>query len=387
MLSPRLISRLRKTDWDFAGRYSESPFSSIHWYPGRFVSQLPATFIGLLTPPGGVVLDPFVGSGTTLVEAQRLGRRGIGIDLNPIACLITRAKTLRLSAKRIEALAATIASDAEDAVHRQMRTHMTLPEALSVPPTVQGKKWYPTRVLDDLGRLWTVIQTYRTHQRILALTVFSAILLPVCRESRHWGYVCDNSEPDGKNAGDVLAEYLAVLERLRVAYAERDRESIARTGSFVAPPRAIVICKNAIEGIDTLPTGSVDLVVTSPPYFGVSDYTKAQRLSMEWLSLDIEPLRLREIGARSKRHRARAADDYVRELRVVFDGLRRVLKPGGSCVVVVGESATRGSVVADVRHAAGTAGFGLAFDVNRRVSSQRRQAPSIHGEHLLIFGS
>src|SRR2546426_501078 len=108
MLSPHLISRLRKIDWDFAGSQSESPFSAIHWHPARFASQLPTTLIGLLSEPGQMVLDPFAGSGTTLVEAQRLSRRSIGIDLSPIACMIARAKTLALPASEIKAIAAEL---------------------------------------------------------------------------------------------------------------------------------------------------------------------------------------------------------------------------------------------------------------------------------------
>src|SRR2546421_12024682 len=101
MLSPHLISRLRKIDWDFAGSQSESPFSALHWHPARFASQLPATLIGLLSKPGDSVLDPFAGSGTTLVEAQRLCRRSIGFDLSPIACLVAKAKTIALPASQI----------------------------------------------------------------------------------------------------------------------------------------------------------------------------------------------------------------------------------------------------------------------------------------------
>src|SRR4051812_16843478 len=87
MLKSSLLSRLRNIDWDFSGSFSESPFSAIHFHPGRFASQLPASLIGLLSEPGDIVLDPFMGSGTTLVEAQRLGRQSIGIDINPVACL------------------------------------------------------------------------------------------------------------------------------------------------------------------------------------------------------------------------------------------------------------------------------------------------------------
>lgn len=387
MLKSHLISRLSKTDWDFAGKYSESAFSAIHWYPGRFVSQLPATIIGLLAPSGGTVLDPFVGSGTTLVEAQRLGRRGIGVDLNPIACLVSRAKTLRISARRIAIALTSIENDAVDVIHGQMRTHRILPSRASIPPSVQATKWYSPRILDHLATLWSLVTSYDKHRRVLAMTAFSAILLPVCRETRHWGYVCDNTEPDGENRADVLKEFIDVLRRLRQAYEERDREIVARSGKFVMPPTSTVVCSNALDAVAALPPNSIDLVITSPPYFGVSDYTKAQRLSMEWFGIDIEVLRLREIGARSKRHRTTAAQDYVSELKSVFLTLHGRLRRGAPFVMIVGESAARGPMVGTLLRAVQASGFALQLDVNRAVSSQRNQAPSIHGEHLLVFTS
>lgn len=385
MTKRHLISRLRRTDWDFAGTFSESKFSPIHWYPGRYVSQLPATFIGLLTRPNAVVLDPFVGSGTTLVEAQRLGRQAIGIDLNPVACLIARAKTLRLRATTVSELAARISSDAEDALNGQLRTDRELPATRDIPATVQADKWYSPRTRSALRLLWALVSSYRNHHRLLAMTAFSTILLPVCREQRHWGYVCDNTEPNGENETDVLPEFRSVLGRLTEAYRERDQEIVAREGIFVRPSRVHVICKDAVEAMRGIESGSIDLVVTSPPYFGVSDYTKAQRLSMEWLGVEIEPLRRLEIGARSKRHRLTAAADYVSDLRSIFAEVYRCLRRSAPFVMVVGESASRESVIADIVRCARLSGFCLELDLNRTVSSQRNQAPSIVGEHLLLF--
>jgi DNA modification methylase len=385
MVNGRLISRLRRTDWDFVGKQSESPFSAIHWHPGRFASQLPATFIGLLSPPGDLVLDPFVGSGTALVEAQRLGRRSIGIDLNPIACLTARAKTLAVSEEVIEEAVTTIKEDATAYLGNQLPTDTRPSVQALVPSGVQAEKWYTKGVREDLGLLWGLLQSYEGIKRTLAEAAFSAILLPVCRETRHWGYVCDNSYPRTNHQGNVLDEFCRTLDRLELAYHERDAERIARLGMHGDIEEALIICADAREALGRIPAESVDLVVTSPPYFGVSDYVKAQRLSMEWFGYTIEPLRLREIGARSKRHRGSACEDYVEELANTFRAVRECLRTGSFCIAIVGESSMREAVLPTIRDVVQSCGFKLELDLNRRVSSQRRQAPSVKGEHLFVL--
>ncbi len=380
MTSPHLISRLRRVDWDFAGCASESGFSSIHWYPARFASQLPATLIGVLTEPGQVVLDLFVGSGTTLVEAQRLGRDSIGIDINPIACMVSRAKTLPISANAVNNLVEKLKQDAVYTLPTMLAKDSDLPE------TVQTK-WYNASVRRDLARLWSLGREYEGKQKTLFEGAFSAILLPVCRETRHWGYVCDNSTPSGSHGGDVLGRYCQTLDRFSGAYVDRDADLTARFGNISRMGKAKIICGDARSELSKVPAGSVDLVLTSPPYFGVSDYVKAQRLSMEWFGHTIESLRKNEIGARSKRHRHSAINEYVSELGECFAGARHSLRTGGACVLVIGESGTRESVLAALLSSIKDVGFELRLDQNRRVSSQRRQAPSIVGEHLLVFTS
>ncbi len=387
MINARSISRLAKIDWDFAGSFSESPFSAIHWHPARFASQLPASLIGLLSAPGDTVLDPFVGSGTTLVEAQRLGRRSVGIDISPISCLIARAKTLMTPAHKIGEAATAMSQDAIAAIGVQRRLSRQSGPSAQIPDTVQAQKWYTPRVLRDLGELWAHVATYRGLKRILGDAAFSAILLTVCRETRHWGYVCDNSTPKGSHEGHVLDEFCQTLKRLANAYAQRDADVIARSGSMEMLKEAQVVCGSASELLLSLPLSSVDLVITSPPYFGVCDYVKAQRLSMEWFGSEIEPLRLREIGARSKRHRALAREAYLDDMTKIFAELKRVLRKNGQIAVIVGESKDREAVLDDLRNCLLSVGLQLHLDLNRRVSSQRRQAPSIRGEHIFVLSA
>jgi len=338
-----------------------------------------------LTRPGAVVLDPFVGSGTTLVEAQRLGRRGIGIELNPISCLATRSKTLHASAEKIRRYARTLTSAADAILTTQPLLGQRIRFRRSIPESVQTSKWYTKRTAERLAVLWAEVKRHKGDLRILGEAAFSAILLPVCRETRHWGYVCDNTRPLVDHEGDVLAEFVRVLDRLTLAYSERDTDLLKRFGPEERPIESRVIPGDARSVLATLPSHSVDLVLTSPPYFGVCDYAKAQRLSMEWFGADIEPVRADEIGARSKRHRHSAIEEYLGDLQTVFKEARRVLKREGALVMIIGQSSKRASVMAAMRDRLVDIGFTIELDQNRCVRSQRRQAPSITGEHVLVY--
>lgn len=387
MVNARSISRLKKIDWDFAGSQSESAFSTLHWHPCRFVSQIPAAFIGTLTDPGDTVLDPFAGSGTTLVEAQRLGRRSIGIDLNPIACLAATAKTVPVFSKTITKWTEDLECSMRDALSDGLLSSAKARKLTPPPESVQHTKWYTRRVMNDLATLWHAVNAERGHKKIIAQAAFSAILLKVCRETRHWGYVCDNTTPRSDHEGDVGAEYRTVLDGYADAYAERDKDLILRFGETATPTPTEVYCADARKKLLDLAIASVDLVVTSPPYFGVSDYIKAQRLSMEWFGNDIEVFRKVEIGARSKRHRETALEEYLTEIGEVFSLIKRCLKPGAACVLVIGESSARTPYISKLLDTIRSCGFHLLHTAPRRVSPQRRLTPSILHEDVLILGT
>jgi DNA modification methylase len=132
-------------------------------------------------------------------------------------------------------------------------------------------------------------------------------------------------------------------------------------------------------------SGSVQLIVTSPPYFGVADYVKAQRLTLEWRGKEIEPLRLSEIGARSKRRRLTAADEYLEECRCVLIECRRVLQKGRACAVIFGESSERAPIHSKFIEAVESCNFKLEYSAPRKISARRRLTPCLHVEHLLLF--
>lgn len=363
------MRRFVEVDWDFANQQSESLFSDAHWHPCRFPSQVPAAALERLTSVGDRVLDPFLGSGTTLVEAQRLGRASVGIDINPISCLMAEAKTMPGPAREIE----------------QMLLH-SLKELLAkwnqigtgkVPVTVQGSKWYTSRTLNDLGRLWSFLTTHNSPILPILRASFSSILLQACRETRHWGYVCDNTTPKSDRERNVIQLFDDAVRKYVAAYRERD----VSAGS-VQPCE--IIRGDAEEILSHMENGSFACFVTSPPYFGVSDYIKSQRLSMEWFEHDLEAFRLREIGARSKRHRRTAFHDYHAEMARVFEQLHRVLARNGWGLIVYGTSPARSADWRTMADVVERAGFRIEHFASRQIPVTRRQYPSIQDEQVCL---
>ncbi len=86
------LGSLLQADLGFHGSDGKYATHGWHPFPAKFPPQLPQHFIKSLSSDGETVLDPMLGSGTTLVEAQRLGRQAVGCDIDPLAQLMATAK-------------------------------------------------------------------------------------------------------------------------------------------------------------------------------------------------------------------------------------------------------------------------------------------------------
>lgn len=80
-------------EFDFYNEDTRYLTHSIHPYPAKFPPQLPKLILEKYSKRNEIVLDPFCGSGTTLVEAKLLGINSIGVDVNGLSCLLSKVKT------------------------------------------------------------------------------------------------------------------------------------------------------------------------------------------------------------------------------------------------------------------------------------------------------
>src|SRR5579864_6718652 len=99
-----IINSVAETDWGFGDADTKELTHEIHRYSGKYIPQIARKAIELISLPGETILDPYVGSGTTLLEANLSLRNSIGVDLNPLAVLITKVKTTPINDEDLKEL-------------------------------------------------------------------------------------------------------------------------------------------------------------------------------------------------------------------------------------------------------------------------------------------
>jgi DNA modification methylase len=327
------VTYLDSIDWNFprTGTLAKS-IHSFHWFPGNFIPQIPAHFIQILSQPGELVLDPFVGSGTVVLEAARLGRNAVGSDTLKSCCFIAAGK---LAGSKYGL------SREDKRVVLEKLAWPDLCDTARVGALGEGSDpelghWYSSRTIGRLKYIWQIIEESSEHARPVLELIFSDILFTSAstRASKtrtgkvrrhHWGWIADNVRPQMLLDPDVVTLFVSRV----VAFPEL----------AIMPPgntHARIVRQDA-RHLDQA-TDSVDLIVTSPPYVSMIDYARANRLLYLWKGWDMDVDRNDEIGARYKRGRKSVVQDYLIEMAACWREAHRVLKPGAYIAVVIGES-------------------------------------------------
>jgi hypothetical protein len=332
-LSILSTKRLDAIDWDFPGAGTGS--GSVHGIfsiPGNFIPQIPAALIQILSKPGDLVLDPFSGSGTTLVEAVKLGRNVVGLDSISACVLTSEAKLLAaispITTDTIRAISTELAFD-----------HFCKTDSVGENGEGSNKEltfWYDRETLAQLRYIWKVIEVQPESVKKQLLGLFASLLFACASTNRsltvtgkerrhHWGWVADNVRPK-----QLVPHNAIVLFRTKLA-------AFANTVPYPNFPVKGTVLLEDVRSL-SLQDDSVDLVVTSPPYIGVIDYTHAHRLMYLWMGWSMEADRVNEIGARFRRFRKNAVKEYILDMKLAQEQIHRVLKKGRYCAFVIGES-------------------------------------------------
>lgn len=291
-----------------------------HSYPARMHWATAARVLEALDVAGARVLDPFCGSGTVLIEARVHGAEGLGGDLNPLAIRLARVKSDPLDAARrakLSELASSLRVESEERVRARE------PVRAELPPYELG--WYEPHVLKEMAGLLQSIQAVEDRWLREALTmVFSSLVIKFSRQRS------DTSEQrvERRIRKGLVSEF---FERKTLELSER----LEALEQEARGPAVRVVQADARHLREHFPPGSIDFIVTSPPYGGTYDYAAHHARRFAWLGLNTKGFEEREIGAR---RRGESRERFERELFDALASLRRALSSSGLLVMLMGDA-------------------------------------------------
>ena len=332
-----------------------------HRYPAKFIPQLTARLIKQNSLIGDLVCDPFMGSGTTLVEAIVSGRRAYGTDINPVAVLISKAKTTPIEPAYLKNQISHLLGDIKSNIGMKHLGQMSLFTSkdvdIDIPDNDRLKYWFPEKQMEDLAVILSRINQIEDQDvKIFSLCAFSNILKGCSR----WMMKSVKPTIDKKK---VIADAYKSFERQtrRMMIKNDEFWKILGTKDFDC----------IVDNVDAykmrLKDDSVSLIVTSPPYVTSYEYADLHQLTAIWLGYanKLSEFRSKFIGSIQKddglsvdlysdlarktvteltqidKREANGVERYFFEMQLCFQEMHRVLKVGGKAFIVIGDTELR----------------------------------------------
>src|SRR4051812_29812379 len=336
----------------------------LHPYLGKFIPQLVEVLLDRHLVRGQRVLDPFAGSGTTLVQALESGMSATGCDVAAFNCLLMRVKTRRYDLFTLE-------YELRECVRRFDAGDGT---AGTAPLFV--RRWYAPVAAEQLHRFRSLAYDYE-HRDVLGVVLSRAARsarrtahfdLDFPREPRLGPYWCHKHRRECRPVGAAdkfLRRYtLDTLARLKqFARVRGTGDASVLNGDA----RALALA------------GPFDAVVTSPPYPGLIDYHEQHRYAYELLGLDDR--RELELGAAARGVSRPAVVAYVEGVTSVLANAAAAVRRGGPILIVVDDRRSLYPQILD------DAGLQLETTYRRHVNRRIGRRSGEFFEHVLVARS
>ncbi|MDE0152630.1 MAG: DNA methyltransferase [Gammaproteobacteria bacterium] len=305
----------------------------LHPYLGKYIPQLVEVFLRKYFKPSMTVLDPFSGSGTTLIQANELEINSVGCDISAFNILLGSVKTATYNVSQLnKEVTDILGKTALLAGHEAPLLPVDeLPEVNLQVDNAYLKEWFAPQALEELLIFRSLIPNYE-HQDFLKLVLSRAARS--ARRTTHFDldfpkkpvtepYFCHKH---GRTCTPTETAFKFLTRYGRDNFRRVEEFSKIRTSAKVK-------LVHGDSRIAKFP--QADGVITSPPYVGLIDYHEQHRYAFELLNLPDN--RGDEIGSAEEGQSKAAKEAYVANMKAVFQNVSRKIRVGGRLIVVAGD--------------------------------------------------
>jgi len=293
-------------------------------YRACFKPQIPAFFIERFTKPGELVYDPFMGRGTTILEALLRGRRAVGNDVNPLSTILIEPRLRVPSLGHVQGRLSEIrfSSKAKSAIDLSMFFHpKTEAELVSLKRYLKERS--DNGAEDSIDKWIRMVATNRLTGHSPGF--FSVYTLPpnqaVSAENQRRINRTLRQKPTYRNVKELI---LRKSSRLLKALSAEEAALLSKGAT------SAMLLSNDARRVPQVGNGTVSLTVTSPPFLDIVNYA-----ADNWLRCWFNGIDAREIGRRITM--TRNIDDWVKIMQSVFVEMFRITREGGVVAFEVGE--------------------------------------------------
>lgn len=299
----------------------------IHPYPAKFTVDLAMDYISKYTKENDIVYDPFVGSGTTLLTSKYLNRNAFGTDINFIAILISKAKTLKFNDENLKNLEQFINNFEINYKEQVVNVEKFYYKSI--------EHWFCDAAIAVLSLIKKSINNLdNENERIFSQMVMSSII-----------NLASNQESDTRYAA-ILKPKINV-DYVATTYVNKFRTALSLYKDTFGNMECeqVAILDDSKNCTNHILKKSVNLILTSPPYPNTYDYYLYHKHRMNWLGFDVNYSMNNEIGSRrefsSLKHPKSKFNDDMYD---ILSKSNEVLKLGGFAVLVMGDGKIQGEI-------------------------------------------